>query len=122
MSTVACDINTLIKNAKCFNCFSQKENQAAIVYFLEQRRAALAVQTPQTPAQLRKAVQCFCTPADDISDAYDVAVAQVGAIVQGQANQTVAQIRSAINPFVNMSLKELRLMEILARCALNAYP
>jgi len=126
MATVTCTLNNLIQSAKCFSCFSEKENQAAIVYFLEQRRAQLAGQTPQTPNQLRTQSACMtCIPIDPVADANDAAVAQAGAIaagVSGSSTQTIAQIRAAINAFANMSLDDLRTIEILLRCQLNAFP
>lgn len=126
MATVNCTLNQLIQQAKCFNCFSQKENQAAIVYFLEQRRAKLASQTAQTPTQLRASSSCVaCIPVDPVADAQDAAIAQQGAIaagVAGASTQTIAQIRQAINALANMSLDDLRTMEIVLRCQLNAFP
>jgi hypothetical protein len=126
MATVTCDLNSQIQRAKCFGCFSQKENMAAIVYFLEQRRAALAGQTPQTPLQVRTATKCLnCLPMDPVADAQDAAVAQAGAIaagVAGASTQTIAQIRAAINSYANMSLDDLRTAEVYLRCQLNAYP
>lgn len=126
MATVICTLNQLITQAKCFGCFSQKENMASIVYFLEQRRAKLAGQTPQTPSQLRSASTCLaCVPMDNVADAQDAAVAQQGAIaagVTGASTQTITQIRQAITPFVEMPLDDLRTMEVLLRCQLNAFP
>lgn len=125
MASVNCSISNLIASSKCFNCLSQIEDAAAVVYFLELRRAQLAGVAPDSPATLRKAVQCFCTPPDLVADALDAAVAQAGAVAGGvvaAGTMTMAQIRSAINPFRNMSISELRNMEILLRCKLNAFP
>jgi hypothetical protein len=126
MATVNCDLNTLIQSAKCFGCLSEKENMAALVYFLEQRRAALASATPRTANQLNAVVACQrCLPVDPVVDALDTAVAQAGAIAagaSGASTQTIAQIRAAANAFANMSLDDLRTIEIYLRCQLNAYP
>ena len=126
MAVVACDLNTIIKQARCFQCFSQRENQAAIVYFLEQRRAKLAGQNAQTTNQLRSTSACLgCAPTDPVADALDAGVAQAGAIaagVAGASTQTISQVRSAIQPLVNLSLDDLRTMEILLRCQLNSFP
>lgn len=126
MATVNCDLNTLVKAAKCFNCFAEKENQAAKVYFLNQRLAKLQGVTAQTPTQLRAAIQCLgCVPVDPVCDALDAAVAQAGAVaagVAGASTQTAAQIKAASLSFANMSLDDLRTLEIYLRCQLNAFP
>jgi hypothetical protein len=126
MSVVTCDQKTLNAGQKCYSCLSDKEVQAAIVYWLEQRRAVLTGQTPQTVAQLRKSAACFgCMPANLIADGLDAFIAQQGAIVAGAPGAsiiTIAQIRAAIKGFANTSIQELRSMEIITRCALNAFP
>lgn len=122
--TVACDLNTINQNAKCFACFSQKENQAAIVYFLNQTLAKLQNATPQTPNQLRSTTACLaCVPTDPVADNMDASVAQSGAIAVGDSasSGSIAAIRKAINPFVNMSLDDMRTIELYLRCQLNAY-
>lgn len=123
--TATCDLNTLIRGQKCFACLSQLENQAAVVYFLEQRRAKLLGQTAQTANQLRQAAACLgCFPTDNVADGLDSFVAQAGAIaagVPGASTQTIAQIRNAIKGLANTSLDELRTMEILLRCQSNAF-
>lgn len=126
MATVNCDLNSLIRNGKCFSCFSELENQAAIVYFLNQRLAKLQAVTPQTPNQLRATAACIsCTRPETVADNLDTAVAQAGAIaagVAGASTQTIAQVKQAANAFRNMSLSELRAIEVLLRCQLNAFP
>jgi len=126
MASVKCDLNTLNTAAKCFACFSESENQAAIVYFLNQRLAKLQGVTAQTPTQLRASAACFnCTRPETVANNFDSAVAQAGAVaagVAGSSTQTIAQIKSAMNPFLNMSMSELRSIEILLRCNLNAFP
>jgi len=124
MPTVKCDINTINLAAKCLACFSQKENQAALVYFLEQTRAKLAGQTPMTPAALRSTTACLgCIPMDPTCDNLDSAVAQAGAIGVGDSasGASIAAIRKAINPYANMNLDDLRTMEAYLRCQLNAF-
>lgn len=120
-----CDLNTLVRGQKCFACLSQKENQAAIVLFLEQRRAKLLGVTALTANQLRSAAACLgCFPTDPVADALDAFVAQQGAIaagVAGASTQTIAQIRNAIKGLANTSLDELRTMEVLLRCQSNAF-
>lgn len=126
MATVDCTLNTLVKASKCFNCFSEKENQAALVYFLNQRLSKLQGVTAQTPAQLRAATTCLgCVPTDPVCDALDAAVAQAGAVaagVAGASTQTAAQIKAASLSFANMSLDDLRTLEVYLRCQLNAFP
>lgn len=126
MATVKCDLTTLQQQGKCFACFSELENQAAVVYFLNQRLAKLQAVTPQTPNQLRASAQCLtCTRPESVADNLDAAVAQAGAVaagVAGASTQTIAQIKQASNPFRNMSLSELRSIEVLLRCSLNAFP
>lgn len=122
--TVACDLNSLNQNGKCFACFSQKENQAAVVYFLNQTLAKLQGVTPQTPNQLRASTACLgCVPTNPTADNLDSAVAQAGAVAVGDSasSASIAAIRKAINPFVNMSLDDMRTIEIALRCQLNAY-
>lgn len=126
MATVQCDLKTLQQQGKCFACFSELENQAAIVYFLNQRLAKLQAVTPQTPNQLRASAACIaCTRPENTADNLDAAVAQAGAVaagVAGASTQTIAQIKQAANSFRNMSLSELRAIEVLLRCQLNAFP
>lgn len=126
MATVKCDLNSLNATAKCFACFSELQNQAALIYFLNQRLAKLQGVTAQTPAQLRASAACIaCTRPEVIADNFDAAVAQAGAVaagVAGASTQTNAQIAAAMNPFLNMSLSELRAIEVLLRCQLNAFP
>lgn len=123
--TAACDLNTLVRGQKCFACLPQKELQAAVVFFLEQRRARLLGQTALTANQLRSASACLnCFPIDPVADALDAYVAQQGAIaagVVGASTQTIAQIRNAIKGLANTSLDELRNMEVLLRCQSNAF-
>lgn len=126
MATVKCDLNSLLQNAKCFACFdSELKNQAIVVYFLNQLLAKKQGVTPQTPNQLRATAACIaCARPENVADSLDSAVAQAGAIaagVAGASTQTIAQIRQAANPFVNMSLSELRAIEIILRCNLNAF-
>lgn len=126
MATVKCDLNSLLQQGKCFACFSELEAQAAIVYFLNQRVAKLQGVTPQTPNQLRATAACLtCTRPEVVADNLDTAVAQAGAIaagVAGASTQTIAQIKAASNAFRNMSLSELRSIEVLLRCQDNAFP
>jgi hypothetical protein len=126
MATVVCTLPTLRNQAKCFSCFSQLENQAAIVYFLEGRRAKLAGTAAKNAFQLRQDTACFaCTPVDPVADNLDAAIAQAGAVaanVTGASTQTITQIRAAIKALANVSLDDLRTMEIAIRCALNAFP
>jgi hypothetical protein len=121
----SCDLNTLVRGQKCFACLSQKEDQAAVVYFLEQRRAKLLGVTSLTANQLRAAAACLgCFPVDPMADGLDAFVAQAGAIaagVAGSSTQTITQIRNAIKGLANTSFDELRTMEILLRCQSNAF-
>lgn len=121
----ACDLKTLTQGQKCYACLSEKENQAAIVYWLEQRRAKLLGVTPLTVGQLRAAAACLgCFPTDPVADGLDAYVAQAGAIAAGVAGAstiTIAQIRAAIKGLANTSLDEMRTMEILLRCQSNAF-
>jgi hypothetical protein len=122
--TVACDLNTINQNAKCFGCFSQKENQAAIVYFLNQTLAKLQGVTPQTPNQLRATTKCLaCLSVDPVADNKDASIAQAGAIAVGDSASagSIAAIRKAVNPYVNMNLDDMRTIELYLRCQLNAY-
>ena len=125
MPVATCDLNTLIKGQRCYACLPQKVNQAAMVYWLEQTRAKLAGVTPLTANQLLGASKCLeCFPTNDVCDALDAFVAQQGAIgvgVAGASTITIAQIRAAINLLSNMSLDDLRTIEIATRCALNAF-
>lgn len=124
MAILACDNTSLIKNGNCFNnCgLSTLIDQAMLVYFLEQIRAQKAGNAVRTPNQLRSAVAGLgATPIDPVADGLDVAAAQVWAIksgVAGASTQTLAQIRAASNQFANMSIDELRTMEVSIRCAL----
>lgn len=122
---VACDLNTLVRGQKCYACLSEKEVQAAIVYWLEQRRAKLTGQTAQTTAQLRQMGSCLgCFPTDPVADGLDAFVAQQGAVAAGVAGAstiTIAQIRNAIKGLANTSLDELRTMEIFLRCQSNSF-
>lgn len=122
---VACDLNTVNKAAKCYACFSELESQAAMVYFLNQTLATLQGVTPQTPVQLRQAAACIvCNRPEAVADDFDVAVAQAGAVVAGVPNAgtiTTAQVKAAANPFRNMSLTELRAIELVLRCNLNQF-
>lgn len=121
-----CDINTIVRGSKCFSCFSEIENQAAIVYFLNQRFAQLNGSAQQTVNQLRSAIQQFANSSVDmVADNFDAYVSQQGAIaagVPGASTQTIAQIRAAVKGFANTSLSELRSMEVLLRCRLNQFP
>jgi hypothetical protein len=123
MATVVCTLSALVQGQKCYACLSQKEVQAAIVYWLEQRRAKLAGQTPLTTNQLRAAAACIgCFPTDPTADGLDAYVAQDGARAAGVAIPSISQIRNAIKGLANTSLDELRTMEISLRCQLNAFP
>lgn len=125
MAAVACDLNSLLKNGRCFQCFGELENQAIVVYFLNQLLAKKQGVTTPTPNSLRQTVECIaCTRPETVADNLDSAVAQAGAIaagVAGASTQTIAQIRAGANPFKNMSLSELRAMEIYLRCNLNSF-
>lgn len=122
---VKCDLNSLNKAGQCFACFSELQNQAAMVYLLNLTLATLQGVVAQTPGQLRASAACLnCTRPAAVADNFDVAVAQAGAVVAGvpnATNLTVAQIKAGANPFRNMSLSELRSIEILLRCQLNSF-
>lgn len=126
MATVDCSLNTLIRSGKCFNCFSDKELRAAMVYFLNNRLAKLQGVTPQTAGQLVKSSACLVCSGPGMSiDNLDATVAQNGSVAAGNAGDailTIAQIRAAINPLVQVSLIRLRTIEILLKCQLNAFP
>lgn len=125
MATVNCNLSQLNTLSACFNCESQTERQALMVYYLNQRLISLGGAN-QTAAQLRAQVQSvWKTAIDTVADNLDVQVAKAGAIAAGSAlvsGQTIAQARAAANPFSKMSLAELRGIEVLLRCLLNAYP
>ncbi len=127
MAILLCDNNSLIKNGNCFNnCgLNTLINQAILVYFLEQIRAKKSGTAVRTPNQLRSAVASLgATPIDAVADGLDDAVAQVWAInsgVVGASTQTIAQIRAAANQFANMSIDELRTMEVSIRCSLASF-
>lgn len=124
MAILACDNTSLIKNGNCFNNCGQstKLNQAMMVQLLEQIRAQKAGNAVRTANQLRSAVASLgATPIDFVADGLDVAVAQVWAIksgVAGASTQTVAQLTKAAYQLTNMSIDELRTMEVSIRCAL----
>ncbi len=126
MATVTCSLTQLLALTKCFNCFSELENQAAIVYLLNQRLAKLQGVTPQTPNQLRASAACLsCTRPEAVADAFDSSVALQGAIaagVAGASTLTPAQIKNAAKAFRNMSMSDLRAIQILLGCQLNAFP
>lgn len=124
MPTVNCDFNTLNKAGACFNCLSELERSAAIVYFLEQTRAKLAGTTPRTPNQLRQVVRSFVTSGVNvISDQLMAAVAQAGATAVGDpsGSLSIQAIKKASLPYANMANSELEAMRILLRCQLNAF-
>jgi len=123
MATVVCTQSALVQGQKCYACLSEKEVQAAIVFFLEARRAALAGQTARTTAQLRQMAACLgCFPTNSEADGLDAYVAQDGARAAGVAIPSITQIRNLIKGLANTSLDELRTMEITIRCQLNAFP
>jgi hypothetical protein len=126
MATVNCTTASLVLAQKCYSCFGQKINQAAMVYWLEQRRAKLAGTTPLTAVQLLAASRCLeCFPIDPVADGLDAAVAQAGAVaagVVGASTITISQIRANINQFANLTLDDLRSIELVTKCALNAFP
>lgn len=124
MPTAICDLNTLNQAGKCFNCLSELQNSAAIVYFLEQTRAKLAGVTPRTPNQMRQLAKPFlATAVNTTSDNLMAAVAQLGAIGVGDtaSSASIAAIRKASNPYANMSVSELMAMQVILRCNLNAF-
>lgn len=125
MAAVKCDLNTLLANGKCFQCFGELENQAIVVYFLNQLLAKKQGVTAPTPNSLRQTAECIaCSRPETVADNLDSAVAQAGAVaagVTGAATQTIAQIRAGATPFKNMTLTELRAIEIYLRCNLNAF-
>ncbi len=124
---IGCDINTLIKDGNCFNnCGSSTlVNQAQLVYLLEQVRAKKAGVAARTPNQLRSAAACLgCQPIDPVADGLDVAIAQQWAVnvgVAGTTIQTRSALQSAATQFINMSLDDLRTIEVLIRCALAQF-
>jgi len=120
---LGCDVNSLIKNAACFNgCIGTLQTQAALVYLMEQRRAQLSGTAVRTPNQLRAAAACFrCTAIDPVADGLDVSVAQEGYIIAGGSIQSVQQVISASKAFFSMSLSELRAIEIQIWCALQSF-
>ena len=125
MSAVDCTLNTLIKNQGCYTCFSEMECLAAVDYLLSRRLASLSASAVLTPAQLRSQTACLaCSRPELVADAMDVWVARAGAINGGAAISTMtpAQLKAAFNPFRNMTMNELRSIEIYLRCSLNAYP
>ncbi len=125
MPSVKCDLNTLNQAGKCWACFSELQAQAALVYFLNQTLATLQSVTPQTPNQLRQTAACInCTRPETVCDNLDVAVAQAGAVaagVPGAGTISASQVKAASNAFRNMSLSELRSIEIILRCQINAF-
>jgi len=123
MATVVCTQNALVTGQKCYACFAQLQNQAALVYWLEQRRARLAGQTALTANQLRAAAACLgCFPIDPVADGLDAYVAQDGARAAGVASQTISQVAANSKGLANMPLDDLRTIEIMLRCQLNAFP
>lgn len=125
MAILACDLNSLNKNSSCFQCLSQLQKQAALVYLMEQRLAVLSGAKARNVNTLSTAVAGFrAAPIDPVCDEFDVAVAQEGAIISGvpgAATQTITQLKVALNPFANTSLSQLRAMEIAIRCALQSF-
>jgi len=126
MATVNCDLKTLLSQSACFQCFSELQNQAAKVYFLNQRLAKLQGVTPQTVNQLRASAACIaCTRPESVADNLDSLVARMGAVAAGApgiSTQTIAQTKAAMKGFANLSLSELRAIEVLLSCQLNAFP
>jgi hypothetical protein len=124
IATAKCDLNTLLKSNPCFNCFSELESQAVLVYLLSLTVAGLSGNAVQTPAALRAGTACInCSPPETVADNMDLVVAQQGAQNAGSAlaSASIAAIKKAANPFRNMSLSELRSIEILLRCQLNQW-
>src|SRR3974390_3519139 len=103
-TTVACDLNTLLKNFPCFNCLSQLESQAVLGYLLNITLAGLQGVTPQTVNQLRASTACInCSRAESVCDNMDLIVARQGALNSGSplASQTIAQLKNAAKGFAN---------------------
>lgn len=76
MALANCNIDTLSRAAKCFDCLSLTEKEALKVYFM-----ALAVKQAGGPdltnvATLRKTVACFTCEPDFRLDSMEVAVWQ----------------------------------------------
>ena len=124
IAAAKCDLNTLLKTSPCFNCFSELESQALLVYLLSLTVSGLSGNAVQTPAALRAAIQCInCSRPAIVCDNMDLVVAQQGAQNAGSAlaSASAAALKKASNAFRNMSLSELRSVEILLRCQLNQW-
>ena len=119
-----CDLNTLLKSSPCFNCLSELESQAVLVYLLSLTVSGLSGNAVQTPAALRSGTACInCSRPESVCDNMDLVVAMQAAQNAGSAaaSASVAALKKAANPFRNMSLSELRSIEILLRCQLNQW-
>jgi len=124
IAAAKCDLNTLLKSSPCFNCLSELESQAVLVYLLSLTVSALSGNAVQTPAVLRAITACInCSRPATVCDNMDLVVAMQGAQNAGSAlaSASTAALKKAANPFRNMSLQELRSIEILLRCQLNQW-
>ena len=124
IAAARCDLNTLLKSSPCFNCLSELESQAVLVYLLSLTVAGLSGAAVQTPGALRAVSACInCSRPETVCDNMDLVVAMQGAQNAGSAlaSASVSALKKAANPFRNMALSELRTIEIVLRCQLNQW-
>lgn len=119
--TDPCSIDNLNADAKCLNCFSKTEKQAALVYWLAQALKAAGGADYTNINDLETAVACLKCEPTFMLDSFDVAIAQGLAENEGASSLTVTQLRAAIKCWVCADPKVLRTAETLLRCKLNAF-
>lgn len=119
--TDPCSIDNLNADAKCLNCFSKTEKQAALVYWLAQALKGAGGADYTNINDLEDAVKCLKCEPTFMLDSFDVAIAQSLALNEGADDLTVTQLRAAIKCWVCADPKVLRTAETLLRCKLNSF-
>lgn len=113
-----CSTDSLINSAKCINCFSKTEKQAALVYWLAQELKASGGTDYTNLGTLESATACFKCEPTFMLDSFDVVIAQDAATAAGATTLTTTQLRAAIKCMVCTDPKFLRTAETFLRCKL----
>jgi hypothetical protein len=122
VETVPCSIDALAAKSACFNCLSQSEKMAAIVFLLGSVAAELDQSMEVTdPAEARKLIACFTCEPESVLDSFLVAVimdlaVDIGAI---EERMTVAELRKEIRCLgCGIGPKEFKAAQVFLWCKL----
>lgn len=121
MATETCSLDDMIAASTCFLCLNPLERQAVTVWLLAMGLQAAGGGNYTNVNTLQNAAKCInCGPTDNQMQAYNVAIDQNFAEMQGAAvDLPIAQLQAAAKCFACLGMKTLQGMETFLRCNIS---